>query len=244
MNKVNELIEKSRLTCRTQLSTEKVVDLRKNWRRRPLYVENDLEKAIKEILLYEMKHECTHEFTFPLMDMRDWKGRFRPKSRSPDFLLPQVKVNGRYVDLDPHHFGTDDEGKASPTDVQRWIDFKTIWGKDIYIVFISHNSQEEVERQTGTKCGAFCDAFLCVGKRGEKTEKEVKQTIKKMLVGLIARSEKEGGYWGSCDEAYDREFKGLLERAERGRKVQTYLNERGNRSFEAGVTILGAIRNK
>ena len=86
--------------------------------------------------------------------------------------------------------------------------------------------------------------FPGVGKRGEKTEKEVKQTIKKMLVGLIARSEKEGGYWGSCDEAYDREFKGLLERAERGRKVQTYLNERGNRSFEAGVTILGAIRNK
>jgi hypothetical protein len=245
LNSVRGQIEKSTLRWNTRLATEweREVDLKGRLMHRRVEKENDLEKAVKKVVFHDMKYECVHEFCFPLRDTRNTNGEFISRSRSPDFVLSGIKVDNKFVDLDPHHFCVDDRGKADKAQVERWVEFKRMWGNNFYIVFISHNTEKEVERQTGTCCDAFCDTFLHVGKKGERTEEQVRRTIGNFLKGLVDLSKEQGGFSNSKPEKEDNGFLEVLKRVERGKVVQRYLNT-VRRADEAAVTILRAVREQ
>jgi hypothetical protein len=223
---VHKQIEKARLRWDTRLATE--------WERetgrdgRPKHArtekENDVEKVVKKVIFHDMKYDCVHEMYFPLRDTRNRKGEFISRSRSPDFVLSHMKVDGKYIDMDPHHFCPDEEGKAEKSQVERWVEFKRMWGNNFYIVFISHNTEKEVEELTGTCVDAFCDAFLHVGKRKEKTEDEMRRIVRDFLKGLTERSITQGGFSCKHSDKEDDEFLEILNRAERGRSMQMLMN--------------------
>jgi hypothetical protein len=234
-------IERSKLRWNTRLATEweRETDLRGRLRHNRVEKENDLEKAVKKVVFHDMKYDCVHEVCFPLKDTRNKKGEFISRSRSPDFVLSGMKVDNKFVDLDPHHFCVDDNGKAESAQVERWVEFKRMWGNNFYIVFISHNSEKEVEKQTGMCCDAFCDVFLHVGRKGEKTDEQTRQMIKGFLKDLAELSAEQGGFSSPQRASEDYEFLEILKRAERGKVVQRYLNT-SKVSEAAAITIFRA----
>jgi hypothetical protein len=210
-------------------------------------LENDLEKSIKKILLKEMKHLCYYELAFPLDDAKNGSANeFYARSRSPDFIVPQIRINNKFLDLDPHHFGMDDDGNANMKHVAKWAEFKRTWGNDLYVVFISHNTEKEVEEQTGTCVDALCDQFLHVGKRSELSEAEVdynnRASVKQALRELIERSKDQAGYANSQSNISSKEFHELMKRVERGKVVQRYLNATKKVSEDASMTIFRALK--
>jgi hypothetical protein len=244
LNLVHACLVNSELRPETRMARTSVPDASG----KILDVENDLEMSIKEILLKEMRHcRCYYELTFPLDDAKNGNQKeFFSRSRSPDFVIPQIRVDNKFLDLDPHHFSIDEKGYAVRKHVEKWAEFKRTWGDNLYIVFISHNTEKEVEKQTGMCVDALCDQFLHVGRRGNLQNEELnsqnKMMIKGMMGGLMGKSKRQGGYANSHSEAALKEFQELMKRVERGRVVQRYLNATRRLSDDAAITILRALK--
>jgi hypothetical protein len=166
-----------------------MVVLRENTQIHP----NPLEKALKDVLVHEKPYVCYYEVPF-------YMGPPPPPSRwrCPDFLIPQLKVDGKAVILDPHHFkGSVDhyeskrERKENEKDVKKWIDFKNKYGKLVHIELVSFNTPEEIEYQTGCGYDAFCDEVWHVRNRDPSI---IKQSARALLKKMEDKSD-DIEYW-------------------------------------------------
>lgn len=139
-------------------------------------VKGPTEKAIKKVLL-ELRPSVDvyyHVFPFPVSEFC-W--------HRPDFLVPQIQVDGKYLVLDPHHFMTDETGKATKEEVATWSGFRMEWGKDFYQIMISSNRKRKLKWQTDLGLGAFADEAWRVPNHGSNSD-EIVPVIKKRLRAL------------------------------------------------------------
>lgn len=149
--------------------------------------QNVLEEAIKEVILQEKNYKCFYEPPFPVGE----------RVRCPDFVITDLKVKGKAVILDPHNFGTDEQTQqVDKRDLNKWIEFKDKYRRKVYITFINHHTEEEVESWAGVSSVTFCDVFWQVE---EKKDIEVVKDSIRTLLGEIEKKATHDSF--CCPEA-------------------------------------------
>ncbi|MGA3020838.1 MAG: hypothetical protein ABSD68_02730 [Candidatus Micrarchaeales archaeon] len=107
-------------------------------------VKGPIEFAIKKVLLDQspMIDSYYHIFPFTTDDLT-W--------HRPDFLVPQIKVDRKFLILNPHYFRMDHEKNVLDSDIIIWTGFQKLWGHQFHNVLINSYSEKELLRQTGAR---------------------------------------------------------------------------------------------
>jgi hypothetical protein len=188
LNQIREYIESRRVTKET-------------------VVESAVEEATKLVLI-EMKLDAFYQvFPLPVEDLT-WQ--------RPDFLVPQIQVNGKYVILNPHHNEVDKEGRAVDREVRTWTGLQRVWGDCLENVILDTDGKGDWRYQMGgLQLREFGPRVWKMPNHGSGLQ-ELKPVIK-MKLELLKRE-------GDFHPTYSTEkVAELLLRARRGRGLQEEL---------------------
>jgi hypothetical protein len=207
----------SSLKVREYIDTQKL--------RQGTEVKGPIEFAIKKVLLkHNPKIESYyHIFPFTTDDLT---------SHTPDFLLPQIKVDGKFLILNPHHFRMDDNNNILDSEIVKWTGFQKAWGHQFHNLIVSFYSQKELVKQIGVKdIKDFASGSWKLPNHG-KPVKELIPVIRERLQEVFRRNDVTYNKVFPVDELVC-----CLQRAQRIRDLQMGFMSKNER-FKAANTCL------
>jgi hypothetical protein len=150
--------------------------------RRGTEVKGPIESAIKTVLLNHNPKIESYYHIFPFTT-------YGVTSHTPDFLLPQIKVDGKFLILNPHHFRMDGNNNILDSEIVRWTGFQKLWGDQFHNVIISSYSRKELVKQIGAKeLTDFASDSWKLPNHG-RDERETASVVRERLWGVFRRDD-------------------------------------------------------
>ena len=108
-------------------------------------------------------------------------------------MIPLLKVDGKSVILDPHHFRgtgwveTKRDRIERERDVEKWGAFMEQYGDEAYIILVTNHTKKEVEERTGSSCDSVCHEVWYVEERRDPSV--IMQSARALLNKVDAESD-------------------------------------------------------
>lgn len=145
------------------------------------------EEGYKQILLKKLDEDLGVRVFYELpVAIGDWRsGDY--SLRTPDFIVPELRYDGKLVVFDPHEF-YDKPNRTIKRDVARWQKLHSSTQENLYLILSSSERPRDLERRIGCRLETVADEYWMVP-NGKSRLGEIRDKVSGNLENLLGRDE-------------------------------------------------------
>ncbi len=148
-------------------------------------IRGPLEVSVAKVLREFKLTSYYHLFPFPTSYLT---------MHRPDFLVPEIEINGKPLVLNPHHARVNEQTyKATEMEFLNISGFYKRYADEIYHIIISSHTRRTIEHQYGIPIDQIADEHLLVRNHGRRIDTAV-PVIREMLAEKLAECGRNESY--------------------------------------------------